>query len=455
MRENYWNSNLNFDAGPFSRLETKLVNSGLDVKTFINTFDVQGVYVFADSADKQTIAMVVKVVAENDDETCGGRSIWPLTDENLENFAIQVFFKKRIEGFTTLTDWTPFICIVGLFVCVFIQARMENSHERRERLARAKREKVNMDIYFKPHPKSWDNFHYMADLYKIIDECFQKTNKRIKFHERLVQEDGKLNFNEILKKKYSLLTDLTSDATYQDMDKLKNVIRSLCGNLRFQDGSGLSDIVEHYIIENKLFVEEDRLKKLNVKSDSSDSDAKKGETTDDQKDSFNASDDAEDSEKEYNDDAKLHSAVAANPALYSDLLKTREQMTKKREVLADSLDENLTEEQRKDHLNKFDTKLNQIEQSLLTEQEQQAANLKARLAARKRKIRPCIDEVNAKTAEEQQEIKDLKAKVDELNEEKETIESNGVETKALKKERAKALADKMKEFDQDRDKKIN
>lgn len=140
--------------------------------------------------------------------------------------------------------------------------------------------------------------------------------------------------------------------------------------------------------------------------------------------------------------------------LYTDLLNARDQMKKKREEFATALDENLSDEQRNEMLKKYDAKFQEMEQSLLHEQEAQAENLKARLAARQKRLRGAVDEVNSQTKPQQEDMKNLNAKIQEVNAQKDRLEADGIDTRKLKKERALQLAEKMQEFDEDRDRKL-
>jgi len=96
-------------------------------------------------------------------------------------------------------------------------------------------------------------------------------------------------------------------------------------NLRFQDGRSLREVVEQQRLENKIATQEAMVAYVKNWNKNSDSDEnKKTEVVEENKDSFLDYDDEDNSENEYNDD-KLHGAVSANPMLYADLLKTREE----------------------------------------------------------------------------------------------------------------------------------
>jgi len=90
-------------------------------------------------------------------------------------------------------------------------------------------------------------------------------------------------------------------------------------------------------------------------------------------------------------------------------------------------------------LKKYDSQVTSMETNLLQEQELQSTNLKARIAARQRKVRGAIDEVNVVTKDQQEEVRLLNGKILEINKTKEQIETEGIDTKKLKRERAMGL----------------
>lgn len=296
-----------------------------------------------------------------------------------------------------------------------------------------------MEKYFKRKNSRFDQIDYIADLYKLIQGNLVDIRKQINQYQKQIDQDGKDNLNKLLADKHSLLNELKKDKSTIDIEGIKTSTVSMLENLRFQDGRSLREVVEQQRLENKIATQEAMVAYVKNWNKNSDSDEnKKTEVVEENKDSFLDYDDEDNSENEYNDD-KLHGAVSANPMLYADLLKTREEQKKRRQEFATSLDENLSEEQRVESLKKYDSQVTSMETNLLQEQELQSTNLKARIAARQRKVRGAIDEVNVVTKDQQEEVRLLNGKILEINKTKEQIETEGIDTKKLKRERAMGL----------------
>lgn len=55
VKNSLYNTNMNFDAGLFDVLETKLINSNITISTFMFTFLNSGVYVFGDYQNMEAV----------------------------------------------------------------------------------------------------------------------------------------------------------------------------------------------------------------------------------------------------------------------------------------------------------------------------------------------------------------------------------------------------------------
>lgn len=68
-----YNTNKNFDYGPFKQLEVRLNGAKLGIQSFAVNFNTEGVYVFGDHATPSTPQTVVYVTASKE-STCEGRT---------------------------------------------------------------------------------------------------------------------------------------------------------------------------------------------------------------------------------------------------------------------------------------------------------------------------------------------------------------------------------------------
>ena len=70
----------------FTRLKTKLVGAKNSISSFIAGFEKEGVYVFGDYATAENIQTIILVTQ---DEKCEGKTVWPLTIENMKKLDIK------------------------------------------------------------------------------------------------------------------------------------------------------------------------------------------------------------------------------------------------------------------------------------------------------------------------------------------------------------------------------
>jgi hypothetical protein len=82
LRNSGYNTNPNFDDGPFDTLKTKITGSGLTIASFAFTFSTEGVYMFGDYADP-TNAQTLVLVSSSETP-----AILPLTTENLVTLGV-------------------------------------------------------------------------------------------------------------------------------------------------------------------------------------------------------------------------------------------------------------------------------------------------------------------------------------------------------------------------------
>ena len=85
VKNSLYNSNMNFDAGLFDILETSIINSNVNISTFMFTFVTSGVYVFGDYQNIEVFQTIVKVSSSCSNAT----NIYPLTEQNLQLLGIE------------------------------------------------------------------------------------------------------------------------------------------------------------------------------------------------------------------------------------------------------------------------------------------------------------------------------------------------------------------------------
>lgn len=79
--ESIYNTDPNYDYGLFTKLATKLTTANLNIKSFIASFTVEGVFVFGNVNNPDEAQTIVKVVKKITD--CKGQKLYPTTPENL------------------------------------------------------------------------------------------------------------------------------------------------------------------------------------------------------------------------------------------------------------------------------------------------------------------------------------------------------------------------------------
>lgn len=139
---------------------------------------------------------------------------------------------------------------------------------------------------------------------------------------------------------------------------------------------------------------------------------------------------------------------------FDDLLRAKEEIKKKRDAFETSLDKDMTDAERRQMMDRFDAQTAEMERALRKEQEDQAAMLHAKLAARNKKAQKTVERVDQITKPQQEQMKDLQAKIDDIQSHIEENEKNGINTKIQKKERDAEMKERIQEFDRERDLKL-
>lgn len=94
----------------------------------------------------------------------------------------------------------------------------------------------------------------------------------------------------------------------------------------------------------------------------------------------------------------------ADPNLYDDLLKAKEQMKLNRAKFIEQLDKSLSDQERQVIMNRFDDQMREMERQLLKEQEDQAKAFKAKLANRNKLHQHIVEVVKEDTKHENDKI---------------------------------------------------
>ena len=463
IKESKFNTNDDYDYGPFVVLETKLHNAKLAISSFVVNFAYEGTYVFGDFQTPETPQTIVFVTSEKN-EVCLGQTQWPMTSENMKRFG---FVKKPVtlKEFDAWLHYIPPFFIAVAFILCAVQAVIEARIEASELERRMRREKASATLrkYFKKKQDKFDKVDYLGDMYKLIKQTLDEIKKQIAENNRRTEEEGKDNMNTMLKEKYSVLMDLLRSGGDKDLDVIKTKVNSMLFNLRFKDGRSLQEVLESKQMQLRLKEEEAKLKEMEeaekqAKQGGNSSDSFVSEDfSDSENDSFISSSskthskDDEDAEKNEDEDVDL---MKANEGLADDMLAHKAALRKKREEFLANIDDNLSQKQKDEMLKAFDDQQAILAAAIQKEQQDQDNKLKARLAARKKQEKKNALEANQEVEDKQLVITEIQDRIDHLLVEKDQVEEKGVNTKALKAEREEEYKNRMNALQAEQDEKI-
>jgi len=262
IQQSKYNTDVNFDYGAFSILETKLNNAKLAIGTIPHFFGKAGVYVFGDHETPYTPQTLV-FATEEKETLCEGRTQWPLTAENMRKFGIE----KKVPLMREFDFWLHYIptfFILVAFASMFLLYLVELRIERAEIERRLKREKASATLkkYFKKKQDKFDKVDYLGDMYKLMQQTVDEIKKQIADNQRRTDEEDRDNMNKMLKDKYSVLKDLAKSGADKDLTAIKQKVNSMLINMRFSDGRSLQEVLESMKMQKQVEEEEARLKAM-------------------------------------------------------------------------------------------------------------------------------------------------------------------------------------------------
>ena len=260
--ESKYNTDDNYDYGAFSELGTKLNGAKLAISSFLISFEYEGVFVFGDHAAPNTPTTIV-LVTEDKTSRCQDQTQWPLTAETMKQLGIAKKDNKMRE-FDFWLHYIPTFFILVAFGLITVQAIIERRIEAAEIARRMRREKASATLqkYFKKKQDKFDKVDYLGDMYKLIQQTVEEIKKQIAENNRRTDEENRDNMNRMLKDKYSVMKDLNKSGGDKDLEAIKKKINSMLGNLRFNDGRSLQEVLKNMEVQKQLKEEEDKLKAM-------------------------------------------------------------------------------------------------------------------------------------------------------------------------------------------------
>jgi hypothetical protein len=393
------------------------------------------------------------VVVASDEELCEGQQQWPITVQNMQRLGIGPK-KIKLNDYDNWLYVIPFFFIGFSFMVLVWGMMIEARVEKRELELRLQREghSINLMKYFKKSQDKFDKLEYLADLYKLIKENLDEINYQISENQRRTEEENRDNIDKMLYDKHSLLRELRKGKGDINMEEIRAGLLQMLSNLRFQDGRSLEEVYKQQMTEIRLVEEQKRLDEIQQQSQS---DVSSQQTDSDKsvhmsEHSSQQNSDSEDSEA-LEDEAQ---EFQADPTLYDDLLKARQQFKQKRELFEQTLDLSLPKEDRDLIMSRYDDQMQKLEKDLLRDQEGLANLGKAKLAMRQKQNKVVVDSCNEKIAHTMGQIADLKKQIEENELEKDDIQETGINSKGMKKERDAEMRARMQEVDKEKDSRL-
>lgn len=78
-----------------------------------------------------------------------------------------------------------------------------------------------MRKYFKKKDDKFDKLEYLGDMYKLIRQTVDEIKKEIEKNQRLTDDQDRDNMNQMLKNKYSVMSDLKKGNGASDIEIIK------------------------------------------------------------------------------------------------------------------------------------------------------------------------------------------------------------------------------------------
>jgi hypothetical protein len=207
------------------------------------------------------------------------------------------------------------------------------------------------------------------------------------------------------------------------------------------------------MVQDRLKIEEDRLKEIDHQVQGSDTEKSDDEVSihmeqkeEEEEDFLNLPDPKDEEENE--------NEIISDPALYDDLLKAREQFKTKREQFEKNLDPSLNNEDKDLIMSRYDDQMSKLERELVKEQEDQAMKLKAKLAQRQKMNKHVLEAANEDVAHTVGQIGDLNKQIEDLELEKDDITETGINSRGMKRERDAEMKARISEVDKEKDSRL-
>ena len=81
-------------------------------------------------------------------------------------------------------------------------------------------------------------------MYKLMQVTVDEINKQIADNQRRTDDENRDNMNQMLKNKYSVVSDLAKSGGDKDLTEIKIKVNSMLANMRFEDGRSLNEVLE-------------------------------------------------------------------------------------------------------------------------------------------------------------------------------------------------------------------
>ena len=117
-----------------------------------------------------------------------------------------------------------------------------------------------MKNYFVKAQDKFDKLHYLADLFKLIEENLATIKEKIDENERYTIEKNRDNMRKMLQDKYSLMNGLKKASGDTVLIEIKAKLLNMLQNLRFSDGRGLQELLEENEVQKVMEIEEEKMK---------------------------------------------------------------------------------------------------------------------------------------------------------------------------------------------------
>eukprot|EP00344_Euplotes_crassus_P009321 CAMPEP_0197016988 /NCGR_PEP_ID=MMETSP1380-20130617/79288_1 /TAXON_ID=5936 /ORGANISM="Euplotes crassus, Strain CT5" /LENGTH=1521 /DNA_ID=CAMNT_0042444029 /DNA_START=1979 /DNA_END=6544 /DNA_ORIENTATION=- len=361
------NDDTSFDSSSFDTLKTKLISSGVSLNTFTYSFSgVSGetALVFNDYTSTSKITVVALNRA-----SCPDGNVLPFNDETLKSVGIS---KASFLELTPMEEWLivfPIMfCLIGVLFGVLVKFIEGKIEERRIAMARKQKEFIKED-------GSEDRIEHLKNLYKIIQQCLNELDDP-EIEKKLIEGDS---------------NEYETNLQNEKADMINETINKFFNDFRFQDGEMVTDKAQNESTENS----EDSKRKVNGSSTDPDAEGEEEEYYPDDYDDIHDLAD-QDSQEEF--DPHLSDLLGEEPIEEQNeddedegkdveaILSIRKENERKRKEYEESLKRlGLSEEERRELMEKYEDSLRRAREMMEGDQEAQEKKRLQRLEERRKK----------------------------------------------------------------------